>query len=116
MNQADTRYGFDIYPWWNNLNDRVAYQRAFAEGNGEERRIAQARISQDPLTPDAEIRGNMTTHNVPPKQGYPDTQPTIYDVLEHRFDRSHINDSAWNDFSGSNGETNATQRPYLAVW
>ena len=116
-NRADTRYGFEIYPWWNNLNDRVAYMREFSVGTGESMRIAQAMISQDPTTPDAEIRSNMIVHRVPPRTGYRDTELTITDVLNQDFNAdSHINDSAWNDFSGEQGETNATQRPYMAIW
>lgn len=116
-NRADTRYGYEIYPWWNNLNDRVAYMREFAIGNPENMRIAQAMISQDPTTPDTEIRSNMIVHSVPPRTGYRDTELTITDVLNHNYEADpHINDSAWNDFSGENGETNSTQRPYNAIW
>jgi hypothetical protein len=115
MSNAETRYGFEIYPWWNNLNDRVAYMREFSVPDGERQRIAQAMISQDPLTPRSEIRDNMTFHGTPAKYGYDDSPATIARVLDNDLG-SHIDDSAWNDFSGGNGETNATQRPYNAVW
>lgn len=116
--QADTRYGFEVHPWWNNLNDRVAYMREFSVPDPERQKIAQAMISQDPLTPRDEIRNNMTVHGTPPKYGYDDRPATITKILNHEFglEESHVNDSAWNDFSGGNDETNATQRPYNAVW
>lgn len=118
MDKSDTRYGFEQHPWWNSLNDRVAYMREFMVPDVERRKIAQAMISQDPLTPRDEIRNNMTVHGVPAKSGYDDRPATITMILNHEFgvDESHINDAAWNDFSGSNGEINATQRPYNAVW
>jgi hypothetical protein len=117
--RADTRYGFDIYPWWNNLNDRVAYEREFATGNPTKMRIAQAMLSQDPLTPDAEIRRNMTA-KPQSRFGVKTEQIGIRDVLSHYYGRDAAlmdqNHRLWNDFSGSDGETNSTDRPYLAVW
>jgi hypothetical protein len=117
--QAETRYGFDIYPWWNNLNDRVAYERMFAEGHPTKMRIAQAMISQNPLTPDSEIRRNMTA-KPQPRFGVKTEQLTIRDVLDHNYEHENAkyqqNHSLWNDFSDSDGEINSTDRPYLAVW
>lgn len=106
------QYGFDIFPFWNNLSDRVAYMRMFASGRDQDMRIAQAMISQDPNTPDSEIRRNMTNGS-PPKYGYPADELTISQVLSGEFHQqaSHINDSAWNDFSDDNSETNAAARP-----
>lgn len=121
--QADTQYGkgvqygFDIYPWWNNLHDRDSFYREFSTGHPEKMRIAQAMISQNPLTPDSEIRQNMTVHSVPAKTGYPTAELTVSQVLNKDFaDSDHVNDAAWNDFSGEQGEINSTQRPYLNVW
>lgn len=116
--QPDTRYGFDVFPWWNNRNDRVAYEREFSTGMPQRMRMAQALISQSPLTPDSEIKQNMTVHGVPSRTGYPVKELTIVQILDNEFQRgdSHIDDSAWNDFSGEQGESNATQRPALDVW
>lgn len=113
-NRADTRYGFDIYPWWNNLNDRVSYQREFSTGYPQQMRIAQAMLSQNPLTPDSEIRSNMTVRGVPARYGYNRDELTITQILNHDYELAdtHVNDSGWNDFSGSNGESNATERPF----
>jgi len=109
----ETRYGFDVYPWWNNLNDKVAYERMFAEGLPQKMRIAQAMISQNPLTPNDEIRQNMTVRGTTPKQGYPISELTISQVLNQEYPgpQDRVNTTLWNDFSDSNGETNATERP-----
>lgn len=115
--RAETRYGYDVYPWWNNLNDRVAYTRMFAEGQPQKMRVAQAMISQDPLTSRSEIRDNMTVSGTPAKTGYPTSELTIFQVLNHDFELATINTRVWNDFSDSNSETNATERPTTGpVW
>lgn len=118
LNQPDTQYAVDIYPWFNNLNDKVAYERMFQTGQGEEMRVAQAMISQDPLTSRNEIRVNMTHADVPPKYGYPTEELTISQVLNHEFQASdrNVDTSLWNEFADSNGETNSTQRPAGSVW
>lgn len=114
----DTTYDQGLHPWWNNLNDRIAYQRSFNEGSPEERRIAQAMLSQDPLTPRQEIQRNMTTRDFPSRIGYPIDELTISQILNNDFKlaATHVNDSAWNDFSDTNGEINATNRPNVQVW
>lgn len=114
----DTTYDRGLRPWWNNLNDRIAYQRSFNQGSSEDRRIAQAMLSQDPLTPRMEIQQNMTTHDFPPRTGYPVDELTISQILDNDFKlaATHVNDSAWNDFSDTNGETNATARPSVQFW
>src|SRR6266478_8250820 len=106
METADGRYAYDVYPWFNNANDRVAYQRAFESGHPEAMRIAQAMLSQDPLTPDSEIRQNMTTRNFPPRFGYRTDELTISEVLSSDLELSgaHVNTTLWNEFSDSNGE------------
>lgn len=116
--RADTVYAPEIYPWWNNLNDRVAYMREFAVGGPEVQRVAQAMISQDPLTPREEIRQNMTTRNFPPRFGYPSEELTITQVLDNDFElaQTHVNDTAWNEFSDTNGEINSTDRPSGQWW
>jgi len=118
MESADTRYAVDIYPWWNNANDRVEYQREFSTGQPQRMKIAQAMLSQDPLTPDQEIRQNMTTPSPPPRFGYRTNELTITEVLNNDFELAgtHVETSLWNDFSGSNGETNSTSRPVGGIW
>jgi hypothetical protein len=116
--RADTVYAPEIYPWWNSLNDRVAYQRAFDQGTPEIKREAQAMISQDPLTPREEIRANMTTRKLPPRFGYSTEEITIDEVLNNDFElaATHVNDTAWNEFSDTNGEINSTDRPATGNW
>jgi hypothetical protein len=116
--RADTVYAPEIHPWWNNLNDRVAYTREFAQGGPEVKRVAQAMISQDPMTPREEIRQNMTTRKLPPRFGYNTKELTIYEVLNNDFElaQTHVNDTAWNDFSDTNGEINSTARPSGQWW
>lgn len=107
------QYGYDIYPWWNNLNDKVAYERMFATGRGQEMRVAQAMISQNPLTSRAEIRDNMTVRGTPPRTGYPSDELTITQVLDRDYPQAgdRVNTSLWNEFDDTNSETNATSRP-----
>lgn len=111
--RADTQYAANIHPWWNNLNDKVAYERMFSEGHPQKMRVAQAMISQDPLTSRSEIRNNMTVKGTPSKTGYPTKELTIYQVLNNDFKLAgtHEDTTLWNEFSGSNSETNATARP-----
>lgn len=114
----DTTYDRGIRPWVNNLNDRVAYQRSFTQGGPQEKRIAQAMLSQDPLTPRDEIKQNMTTRNYPSRVGYPIDELTINQILDNDFEiaATHVNDSAWNDFSDDNSEINSTDRPGGIFW
>ena len=114
----DTIYDNGLHPWFNNLNDRVAYQRSFIRGGPQEKRIAQAMLSQDPLTPRQEIQANMTTRNFPNRFGYPIDELNISQILNHEFElaATHVNDSAWNDFSDTNGEVNSTNRPNGMWW
>lgn len=98
-------------PWWNNMNDRVAYQRAFQVGNFEVRQIAQAMLTSNPATPDAEIRQkNMNAAFIPPKYGYRNMEFTIEDILD-TDDFGHLADSHSTDFSGRLSNIDATSRP-----
>lgn len=107
----DTRYDY-THPWWNNANDRVAYQRAFEAGTFEERQIAQAMLSQNPETPDAEIRSkNKNAAYIPPRFGYNNTEITIKDILDNDLERGHLEDAHSTDFSGRLSNTEATSRP-----
>lgn len=92
--------------------------REFAVGGPEVKRVAQAMISQDPLTPRQEIRENMTTRNFPARTGYKSSEIGIYQVLDNDFElaETHVNDTAWNDFSDTNGEINSTVRPNEQWW
>jgi len=111
--KADTQYALEVYPWWNNLNDKVSYERMFAEGHPIKMRVAQAMISQDPNTSRDEIRQNMTVTGVPSKTGYPTQELTISQILNQDFQLAgtHEDTTLWNDFSDTNSETNSTQRP-----
>lgn len=66
---------------WQNENDRVAFERAFATGSLAERRIAQAVLSASPDTPEAVIRAQMTAPPPPPRYGYRVDALGIDDVL-----------------------------------
>lgn len=114
---ADTLY--DDTHTWQNANDRVAYQRAFeAADTNTDRKIAQALLTANPLTSNIEIQVNMNQPPIPKRLGIGVEPPTIIDILNNDLDRSEpVNTSLWNDFSGSNGSYEGTERPYLSsVW
>ena len=114
---ALTTYYDGQRPWQNNINDLVDYRRAFEAGDGETKRIAQAMLSQNPAMPRSEIKQNMTTHRFPSRFGYNDTQLTINDVLADRLNTDeNIHVDEWNNFSGSNGETNSSPRNSNTFW
>jgi len=108
----DTRYDY-THPWWQNANDRVAYERAFALGDFEERQVAQAMLSSNPSVPDAVIRaGNANAARVPSRFGYNMEEISISDILDNGARiNSHIDDSHTTDFTGRNAETNGSSRP-----
>jgi hypothetical protein len=112
----DTMY--DSTHTWQNMNDRVAYQRAFEKGTFEERRIAQAFLSANPLTPSSEIRRNMTARRVPPKTGYDTEELTISDIFEGDIsgDTNHLSDYSPTDWSGRTSGYEGTSMPSLPVW
>jgi hypothetical protein len=111
---ADTDYARGQHPWFNNVNDREMYLREFETGYPERMRIAQAMLSANPMTPEKEIRQNMTVKGTPSRFGYSYTELTVTDVLDGDFDNTapikmfHVN-----DFSGSAGESNASSRPSI---
>ena len=111
----DTVYDSGVNAQWQNANDRVAYQRAFDQGDRQTQKIAQALMVANPLTPNLEIQVNMNQPDVPARFGYDDTPATINRVLASEFDVNHVNDKAWNDFSGSNGEYSGTEVPSLPI-
>lgn len=112
---ADTIYDSGMRPWQQNINDLVSYKRSFTEGDGAMKKEAQAMISQNPLTPDWEIRQNMTTRKFPPRFGYRDTELTAVDILKNHL-QTEAEVSEWNNFSGSQGEINSTNRPNGMWW
>jgi len=114
---SQTIYDAGMRPWQQNINDLVDYQRMFQEGDGEAKKEAQAMISQNPLTPDSEIRRNMTTRKFPPRFGYRDQELTVVDILGNKLQQdAEINTDEWNNFSGSQGEINSTNRPNGMWW
>lgn len=114
--------GISVYPdgdyehgaTWQNTNDRVAWQRTFSVGTDEQRELATAMITANPLTPEAEIRANMTAQQV--AQRGMKVSPTIDDVLgvgPQGYDTGHQYDRAPTDFSGTPAGTMASSRPSL---
>jgi hypothetical protein len=101
---------------WQNANDRVSYQRAFNEGGGEQKRIAQAFLSANPDTPNIEIQVNMNQPNLPNRFGYDTTPPTIESVLGNELDPNNVDRRAWNDFSGTDSSYSGTDLPSLPIW
>jgi hypothetical protein len=107
-----TIYDNGLRPDSQNINDLVDYKRAFQTGGGEQKRIAQAMISQNPVLPRSEIKQNMITHRLPPRFGYKDTPLTIRQILANDLQKdAEISMQEWNNFSGSQGAIESTQRP-----
>lgn len=105
----DTRYDY-THPWWNNMNDRVAWERSFQQGDFEDRQIAQAMIVSNPVTSNAEISEKMTANTVPSRFGYNDSEITIRDVLDDdRLD--YLADAHTTDFSGRLSNIEPASRP-----
>ncbi len=112
----DTIYDSGVNAQWQNANDRVAYQRAFNEGNGEQKRIAQALLTANPQTANIEIQRNMNVPNMPSRFGYDDTPLTLPQVLGGEMDPNNVDQRAWNDFSGSDSSYSGTDIPSLPIW
>ncbi len=112
----NTVYDSGVNAQWQNANDRVAYQRAFNEGDGEQKRIAQALLTANPLTANIEIQHNMTTQGFPPRFGYDDTPLTLPQVLGDELDPNNVDRRAWNDFSGTDSSYSGTDLPSLPIW
>ena|SRR5579862_9670084 len=110
----DTTYDAGLTYAWQNANDRVSYQRAFNEGDGEQKRIAQALLTANPQTANIEIVQNMNIPNLPSRFGYDDTPLTLEQVLENEMDRN--NTHLWNDFSGKDSSYSGTDTPSLPQW
>lgn len=112
----DTLYDAGINYVWQNANDRVSYQRAFNEGNGEQRRIAQARLVANPQTANIEIQRNMNEPDLPSRFGYDREQLTIEQILGNEMDPNNVDRRAWNDFSGTDSSYSGTNVPSLPIW
>jgi len=95
---------------WQNAEDRVAFQRAFSSGTLAERRMAQAALSANPLTPESEIRDQMIVTSVPPRYGYPDEALSIDDVFGGGIPSPYIDVRGPNDYSGGNGSYTGSDR------
>jgi hypothetical protein len=110
----DTVYDSGVNAYWTNANDRVSYQRAFNEGNGEQKRIAQALLTANPQTANIEIQRNMNVPNLPSRFGYDDTPLTLPEVLGNENSLSSMH--SWNDFSGKDSSYSGTDLPSLPIW
>lgn len=105
---ASTIYDEGQRPWRQSINDLVDYKRAFTAGGGEQKKIAQAMISQNPVLPRQEIQQNMTAISTPPRFGYDYSELTVSAILQGQY-LSEADE--WDNFSGSSGEINSTERP-----
>jgi hypothetical protein len=108
--QVSTQYDTTHLWQWNNVQDRVAAERAFLSGSRADRRMAQALITANPLTPESQIREEMTVPGVPPRFGYPDEALTLGDVFGGGLPDPDLNARAPIDFSGGNGGYTGTDR------
>jgi hypothetical protein len=113
MEIASTIY--DNTHTWQNMQDRVSYQRAFAtEDNLVSKKMAMAMILANPLTPAEEIREILTVPGVPPKIGYEQgTSPTLDDVFMGGIPDPQDPGTYPTDFSGSYGEYSGSDAPKL---
>ena len=90
---------YDRTHTWQNANDRVAFERAFAVGTMEERKIALAVLTASPQTPEAFISAELTVPGVPPRYGYDDEPYTISDMFTEGIPR--IPQAGYSGTSGS---------------
>lgn len=115
INLPDTRYDY-THPWYNNLQDKVEYERAFSGGSYQDRTIAQAMITANPVTPNAEISEKMTIPGVPDRFGYRIDEKGIMDVLDNNLEDAHLNDMHTTDFSGKRSGMESSSVPSLPMW
>lgn len=110
-NLPDTTYDY-TKPWFNNANDRVAYERAFVSGSFEDKQMAQAMLTSLPSTTDAEITLKMTVSSAPDRFGYNRQEMGIRDIVNNDFGfPGHVDDSHTTDFSGRVSNIESTSRP-----
>lgn len=91
--------------------------RTFSVGTDAQRRMAQAMITANPVTPNDEIRLKMATYPDlgPPVQAVP--QPTIDDVLGTGpgVNSAHLYDRSPTDFSGTPAGTQSSSTPSISA-
>jgi hypothetical protein len=114
----ETIYDIDANYHWQNANDRVAYEREMFGGTYEERTAAQALMTANPQTPNAEITANLDHPFIPAKYGYDTDQITIDDILAGPLtqNRGHVADYHTTDFSGRVSGRDCTEIPSLPLW
>jgi hypothetical protein len=102
------------HPWqqgpnWQNLNDKVEWERAAKQGAPEQRQMAIAMYCADPDTPNEVIRELLTNPAFPPRYGYDREVPGIADILQVRQPPSH----SLFDYSGTDHSQESSMRPGL---
>lgn len=114
---ADTRYDY-THPFWNNANDRVAWDRAINSDKLEERKMGIALVFADPGTPNTLIANKMTAWRIPPRFGYDTEQPGIVDVVELSGDENigHEGDFYASNYTGQKTTRESTQIPSMPPW
>lgn len=114
----DTVYDAGLTYAWQNASDRVSFQRAFEEGDAQDKKMSQALIVASPLTANVEIQYNMNQPKVPPRFGYEDEPLTVGRVLQNDLieEGSQTNTRVWNDYSDVNSEINSSSLPSIPVW
>jgi hypothetical protein len=115
---SSTTYDAGVNFKWINSTDRVAWQRAFYEGNSQTRKEAVALLTANPETSEKEISVNLNDAVVPPRFGTMTVPLTIERILQNDllYADSHVADRYTTDFSGENGSYSGTDRPALNVW
>jgi hypothetical protein len=103
---------------WVNTNDRVMWERTFAVGTDEQRRIAQAAITADPNTPGDEIRLKMTMPPPPAMSAPVKVSPGLDDVLRvgAQPDSAHLYDRSPTDFSGTRAVREGSSYPSISAY
>lgn len=118
--------GISLYPdgqydssdvWGSATNDRVMWERTFATGSDEARKISQAMITANMATPNAEIRAKMTALPPPAPSAPRKVSPTLDDVLSVGPKADPVlNSRTATDFSGTNAGRDGTAQPSLSAW
>lgn len=94
---------------WINENDRVSYERAFANGDLAAKRCAQAILSADPATPEAVITEQMTAPLYTPTKA-PGVPVTIADIFGGRLPDPDVYNNAPTDYSGGPAGYSGSER------
>jgi|SRR5580704_15842146 hypothetical protein len=106
--QADGR--LDRTHQWQNLNDKVEWERAMLQGAYQERLMDICELCADPATQNAEIRGLLTNPAMPPRVGYIRDEPGITDILHMTQPPSH----SLFDYSGTDHSQESSTRPSIS--